>query len=60
MHFRRLVMRKHRRIASMLLGGKNMKKLLISAAITGTAGSKELSPYIPITAEGSQRPRSRA
>ena len=28
-----------------------MKKLLISAAITGTAGSKELSPYIPITAE---------
>jgi len=27
-----------------------MKKVLISAAITGTAGSKALSPHIPITA----------
>ena len=28
-----------------------MKKLIISAAITGTAGSKALSPHIPITPE---------
>jgi len=28
-----------------------MKKVIISAAITGSAGSKELSPYIPVTAE---------
>jgi len=28
-----------------------MKKLIVSAAITGTAGSKAMSPHIPITAE---------
>jgi uncharacterized protein (DUF849 family) len=29
----------------------NVKKLVVSAAITGTAGSKAMSPHIPITAE---------
>lgn len=59
LHFRRLVMRKHRRIASMLLGGKTMKKLLalllvlvMVFSMTACGGSQAPAPKNDAKADG--------